>query len=70
MMALQQTFVKNDAEKPHMVQDLPPTLSEFGSNGAVRCEYDIVTHHLRVVTNSFMSMVFADCQTPSLRVPV
>jgi hypothetical protein len=67
-MSSQQTFVKNDAEESHMIQHLPPTFAELSCYSAIRREDNIVAHHFRVMTNSFLSMVFGNCQTSSPRV--
>jgi hypothetical protein len=65
----QQTLVKNDAKESHMIQNLPSAFAELSCYGAVRREYDITAYHLRVMTDSLMSMVSGDRQTSSSRMP-
>lgn len=65
----QQTLVKNDAKESRMIQNLPSAFAELSCYCTVRREYDITAYHLRVMTDSLMSMIFGDRQTSSSRMP-
>lgn len=52
-----------------MIQNLPSISAKFSRYGAVRREYDITAYHLRVMTDSFMSMIFGNRQTSSSCMP-